>query len=269
MRQSNAPTTGFKPKLIERRRPDGVNRYNYLGELCIRRMKPACCRWSCAMIRQQTAGVLRALADRSNGKGPAEVDFQPWHALQTWLELGGGARCDDPLRSRVGRRDRPGGGAHPARFRGGDHLVRGARGSASAAPVGAMSGGGSWRHWTIMPRCYDLVVDLVSQGVKLAVSKEIRATVEAVAELGRGDKFVTVKQVGDRLSLDKSAASRRVRVALAKTATWSTSRTKISQRSWVWVSRCRRTNRCCRDRGYRGKINSVIPSPIVMCTCAP
>lgn len=46
--------------------------------------------------RQQTAGVLRALADRSNGKGPVDVDFGPWHTLQTWLELAGAREVTIP-----------------------------------------------------------------------------------------------------------------------------------------------------------------------------
>jgi len=38
---------------------------------------------------QQTRDIVLSLADRANGQGPTEPDFEPWHALRRWLELAG------------------------------------------------------------------------------------------------------------------------------------------------------------------------------------
>jgi hypothetical protein len=61
---------------------------------------------------------------------------------------------------------------------------------------------------------YDLVSDVVSEGVEATVRPEVRQTVEAVRGLlAEGPDSVTVKQVAEVLHLDASTVSRRVSVA--------------------------------------------------------
>jgi len=63
---------------------------------------------------------------------------------------------------------------------------------------------------------YDLVIDLISEGVQASVSDTIRQTVQAVEELSHEGESVKVSDVAKRLGLDHSAAWRRVRVAIRK-----------------------------------------------------
>jgi hypothetical protein len=62
---------------------------------------------------------------------------------------------------------------------------------------------------------YELVNDIVSEGVQASVRQEIREAVEAVRALDiPNSQPVTYKRVGELLNLDKSAARRRCEVAL-------------------------------------------------------
>lgn len=63
----------------------------------------------------------------------------------------------------------------------------------------------------------DLVADLIADGAERAVSMTVRDTVQAVRDLTADDilvEGVTVVAVARRLGIDKSSASRRVRVAI-------------------------------------------------------
>ena len=57
-----------------------------------------------------------------------------------------------------------------------------------------------------------LVADLLASGVGATVSETIRLTVEAVREADQSEGF-TVRQIADRLKLDRSAAQRRCQSA--------------------------------------------------------
>jgi hypothetical protein len=58
---------------------------------------------------------------------------------------------------------------------------------------------------------YELVADLIGEALQATVPVAIRETVEAVAVLLEGDKHeVRVKDVAEKLDLDRSAASRRI-----------------------------------------------------------
>jgi hypothetical protein len=59
-----------------------------------------------------------------------------------------------------------------------------------------------------------LVADLIGEAVERSVPESIRSTVEAVDQLTLGGDEATVVDVGGKLGIDKSAASRRVRAAL-------------------------------------------------------
>jgi DNA-binding MarR family transcriptional regulator len=61
---------------------------------------------------------------------------------------------------------------------------------------------------------YELVADLIGEALQATVSTAIRETVAAVAMLLQGDKQeVCVKDVAEKLGLDRSATSRRVTAA--------------------------------------------------------
>lgn len=65
---------------------------------------------------------------------------------------------------------------------------------------------------------YELIIDVVSEGVQATVNATVRQTIEAVKALlaeatDKEGASVSVTQLAERLDLDKSAASRRVRVA--------------------------------------------------------
>jgi hypothetical protein len=62
---------------------------------------------------------------------------------------------------------------------------------------------------------YDLVIDIIAQGVQAMVDARIRDTVEAVKELDTPkDPGIGLAPTAKALGIDKSAASRRVRVAI-------------------------------------------------------
>jgi len=61
----------------------------------------------------------------------------------------------------------------------------------------------------------ELIGDLIAEGVGASVSETVRSTVAAVEELTTEEsESVTVKRVGERLKIDKGSASRRINVAL-------------------------------------------------------
>ena len=62
------------------------------------------------------------------------------------------------------------------------------------------------------------MIDLLNEGVEATVSPTVRETCDAVAELWEvtGQKPVSVTELARHLGLDKSATSRRVRVAVEK-----------------------------------------------------
>lgn len=63
---------------------------------------------------------------------------------------------------------------------------------------------------------HEIVAELVGEGVQATVSQTMRETVAAVAALrAESDKPVTYARLGTHLGIDKSAASRRARVAIA------------------------------------------------------
>jgi hypothetical protein len=64
---------------------------------------------------------------------------------------------------------------------------------------------------------WDLVADLVAEGVSALVSDAVRETVEIVSDLvARKDYPVTVAKVSQALGIDKSSASRRVSRAISQ-----------------------------------------------------
>src|SRR5439155_6355143 len=62
----------------------------------------------------------------------------------------------------------------------------------------------------------DLVLDLVSEGVDASTGRTLRETVEAVKAVLKKNGAATVNDVAAHLKLDKSATSRRIKVALER-----------------------------------------------------
>ena len=162
----------------------------------------------------QTAGVLRALADRANGEGSEPPDYAPWHALQAWLELAGRREVTIPYAhelavladSRAVRLRRDFGAvlnlisAHAILHQATRQRDSHGRILATVADYAAV---------------YELVIDVIAQGVQAMVDPRIRETVAAVKELDTPvDPGIHITAVAKALGIDRSAASRRVRVAI-------------------------------------------------------
>lgn len=160
----------------------------------------------------QTRAVLETLATRANGKGAALVNLTPWHALQTWLELAGNHSVTIPF-------------AHRLAAKVNTKAVRLRRDFGAVLNLIATH---AILHQTQRQRSpdgrivatiedykavYELIIDILSEGVQAMVNKTIRETIEAVNVIS--PKPVSITQLAQKLGLDKSATSRRVSVAVS------------------------------------------------------
>lgn len=196
---------GIKPKLIVREGPTGLlvttTEVSLHPENETRLLS-----LSVTDTQNQTRDVLMSLATERRG----QVDIDPWHALQDWL--GGGehrvvipfaqilATKMPPVAVRL-RRDF---GAILALIKAHAilHQANGSRDSEGRI-VASVDDYAAVR---------ELVADLVAEGVGATVSPTMRETVQAVNFLG--GETVAITQVAERLKIDRSAASRRVRAAI-------------------------------------------------------
>ena len=158
----------------------------------------------------QTRAVLLAQATED---GPFN-DVEPWHALQDWLADGPTsvsvpfanqlARGIPPVAVRL-RRDFPTVisliKAHALLHRAHREVDDGGRIVATVADYAVVR---------------ELVADLVADAAERTVPDTVRETVEAVASQTAAGEETTVLAVAGLLKLDKSAASRRVRMALER-----------------------------------------------------
>ena len=176
----------------------------------------------------QTAGVLRSLADRANppfaGLRPQEVsgserdpqspDFTPWHALQVWLELAGCRAVTIPFAHDLAARA----DARAVRLRRDFGAVLGLIRAHAVLHQATRQRDDSGRIIATLDdyaAVYELVIDIIAQGVQAMVSATIRETVAAVAALDVGDDpGVKLTALAQTLDIDKAAALRRVRVAI-------------------------------------------------------
>ena len=154
---------------------------------------------------EQTSAVVLETAEEDR----AEVDFERWHALQRWLELGDCkvtipyakalARLIPPVAVRL-RRDF---GALLALIRAHALLHQATRERGGKGIVANLEDYAAVR---------DLVARLISEAVEKTVKPEVR---EIVATVAAHDKqHVTQGMLADELKLDKGTVSRRVRAAL-------------------------------------------------------
>ncbi len=202
---------GLKPKLIERPGPTGL-----IVTTTAARLHPENeTRMLSVTVRddvKQTRDVLGALADRTNGSAPATPDFSSWHALQTWLELAGVRAVSIPYAHALAKecdaravRLRRDFGAVLNLISAHAILHQETRQRDNGRIVAALE------DYRVI---YDLVSDVISEGVKASVSKNVRETVEAVELLYNSLQPLTINRLAKHLGLDHSAVSRRVRVAI-------------------------------------------------------
>lgn len=157
----------------------------------------------------QTHAVLLASADDAERC----TDVSRWHELQRWLEAGTTsvtvpyaralAEAIPPIAVRL-RRDFP---AVLSLIKAHALLHRATRETTSDGAVVA-----TVRDYATVRR---LVSDLVSDSIGLTVTPSIRETVGAVGDLTLAGGETTLTKVAAMLRVDKAAASRRVRAAIA------------------------------------------------------
>jgi hypothetical protein len=160
--------------------------------------------------QDQTRAVMVALAEEAGEAGP---NFEPWHALQVWLE-GAEHRVWIPyakiladLIPPVAVRLRRDFGALLNLIRAHALLHQASRHRDDKGRVVATIEDYAAVRW--------LVADLVSEGIEVTVPATVRETVEAVKRLREASSGepVTVIELARELKLDRSAVSRRVRNA--------------------------------------------------------
>jgi hypothetical protein len=204
---------GLQPKLIEREGPTGLIVTTTGASLHPENET----RMLSVTVRDdplQTAGVLQSIADRAIGVEREPPDVTHWQALQRWLELAGCREVIIPYAdelavladSRAVRLRRDFGAllnlirSHAILHQLSRQRDPDARILATLADYAAV---------------YELVIDIIAQGVQATVDARIRDTVAAVKELDSPkDAGVGLTPLARALGIDKSAASRRVRVAI-------------------------------------------------------
>lgn len=205
---------GMRPRLIEREGPTGLlvtTTWAHLQFELETRMLSLAVRDD----RAQTRSILDSLAGQANGREPKEVDLASFLALQEWLQKGEVCEVSIPyaheLASLVSdravrlRRDF---GKVLALIRAHAILHQATREIDAHGRIVATIG-----DYAVV---YELIGDVVSEGVQATVSPSIRETVAAVRKLGRdGEVPVTVTDLAKALALDKGAVSTRWRHAAA------------------------------------------------------
>jgi hypothetical protein len=200
---------GIKPRLIEREGPTGLIVTTTAVKLHPEN-ETRLLSLTVTDTQDQTRAVMAALAEEV---GEAEANIEPWHALQTWLESAEHrvwipyakklAELIPPVAVRL-RRD----------FGALLSLVR-AHALLHQASCERDAEGRIVATIKDYAAVRELVAELVSEGIEATVPETVRETVEAVKRLRKNSKRepVTVAELARELTLDRSAASRRVRNA--------------------------------------------------------
>jgi hypothetical protein len=210
-------SAGLKPKLIEREGPTGL----IVTTTAVHLHPENETRLLSLTINDSTEQTKRVLIALATGP-PTAVDRQKWHALQAWL-AGAEHRVEIPfarpladLVPPVAVRLRRDFGLVLTLIRAHALLHQAKRPrDAEGRVVATLADYGAVR---------ELVADLLAEGVEATVPATVRETVEMVERLiqlaghDRGDDdedpSVSVTTIAKALKVDKSAASRRVRVAI-------------------------------------------------------
>lgn len=202
---------GLRPRLIEREGPTGLLVTTTAVQLHPEnetRMLSV----SVTDTKEQTRAVLLAQAKESR----TDVDMTPWHALQTWLE-GAEHRVTIPYAEVLAEAIPPVAVRLRRDFPLILNLIR-AHALLHQAKREKDSAGRIVATFDDYAAVRALVYDLVAEALEATVAATIRETVEAVAAHAPAgsDKTVAVAEVATALKLDKSAALRRVQVAIKR-----------------------------------------------------
>jgi hypothetical protein len=164
----------------------------------------------------QTRAVMLAIAEA----GEQYVDYEPWHALQSWIACSGNSTLI-PYATQLAHRIPPVATRLRRDFHSLLNLVR-AHAVLHRATREVNERGAIVATLADYAAVRELTADLFSEGVKASISREVRETVEAVAantpaneplmllEDRQGVSLTTLKDV---LQLDKATVSRRVEQA--------------------------------------------------------
>jgi MarR family len=200
---------GMKPRLIEREGPTGLIVTTTAVKLHPEN-ETRLLSLTVTDTQEQTRAVMAALADEASEAGS---NFEPWHALQVWLESVEHrvsipyAKILADLIPPVAVRLRRDFGALLNLIRAHALLHQATRErDAEGRIVATIEDYSAVR---------ELVADLVSDGIEATVPETVRQTVEAVKrlrEVSNGES-VTVAELARELKLDRSAVSRRARNA--------------------------------------------------------
>jgi hypothetical protein len=201
---------GMKPRLIEREGPTGLIVTTTAVKLHSEN-ETRLLSLTVTDTQDQTRVVMAALAVEAGQAGP---NFEPWHAFQVWLK-GAEHRVSIPYAKKLAelippvavrlRRDF---GAVLNLIRAHALLHQATRERDAEGRIVATIEGDYGAVW-------ELVADLVSEGIEATVPKTVREAVVAVKRLRDDSKGepITVAEVARELKLDRSAVSRRVRNA--------------------------------------------------------
>jgi hypothetical protein len=167
--------------------------------------------------QQQTIAILEKQAERANGKEILDVGVTHWHALQKWLELAGEKKVTIPYAYEIAINTNPAAVRIRRDFGALLNLI-----SAHAILYQCQRERDSQGRIIATIEdyrvIYDLVADLISEGVEVGVSKSLRETVEAVKHFygQRNNQRCTISEVAKYLNLDNSAVSRRVKQGIER-----------------------------------------------------
>jgi len=200
---------GLRPRLIEREGPTGL----IVTTTAVKLHPENETRLLSVPVTdtaEQTRSILSALAFDRHGE---QIQFEPWHALQQWLD-GSEHRVHIPYASDMATLVPPVATRIRRDFEVILNLIR-SHALLHQATRERDSKGRIIATFDDYALVRELVADLVSDGIEAAVSATVRETVVAVQDIITGSQGeVTVMQVASRINLDKSAAYRRVRVAI-------------------------------------------------------
>lgn len=163
---------------------------------------------------EQTRDILGALADQYNGHREGPPDLAPWHALQDWLELAGSKSVTIPYSRTLASMSNP----RAVRLRrdfGKVLTLIATHAILHQATRTRDAQGRIVATLTDYAAVHALISDALDEGVEASVNPTIRETVEAVRALQTehaGDG-VSIRELAQRLGLDKSSTSRRWTVA--------------------------------------------------------
>jgi hypothetical protein len=156
--------------------------------------------------REQTARVLLELAAESN----SDRDLEPWRDLQRWL-AGAEHRVTIPYARQLAQLVAPVAVRLRRDFGSLLALIR-AHAVLHQASRACDDDGRIVATLDDYAEVRDLVADTIAEGVGTTVSEMVRETVAALAALA-SDEGVMARDVADKLQLDKSNVSRRLRMA--------------------------------------------------------